>query len=70
MIDEMESTNARTGCGMNKDRPKMTPRFLTWETILIVISLTGIQMEDQVLRKMSRFFKLSCTLESWMCIWS
>ena len=56
--------------GMNKDRPKMTPRFLTWETILIVILLTGIQMEDQVLRKMSGFFKLSYTLESWICIWS
>ena len=46
--------------GMNKDRPKMTPRFLTWETLLIVILLTWIQMEDQVLRKMSGFFKLSC----------
>ena len=55
--------------GMNKDRPKITPRFLTWETILIVI-LTGIQMEDQVLRKMSGFFKLSYILESWICIWS
>ena len=47
MIDEMESTNAGTGCGMNKDRPKLTPRFLTWETILRVILLTGIHTDGR-----------------------
>lgn len=37
---------------MNKKKgSRMTPRFLAWETILMVILLTGIQKEEQVYKK-------------------
>lgn len=33
---------------MNKKGPRLTPRFLAWETILRAIFLAGIQKGEQV----------------------
>lgn len=55
---------------MNKERPRMTPRFLPWETISMGILLTEIWKEEWEYskRKMSGLFKLNCSLDNWICI--
>lgn len=42
----------------------MTPRFLAWETILMVILLTGKQKRNRCKRKKGGMFKLSCSLDN------
>lgn len=47
----------------------MTPRFLAWETILIVILLTvEYRRRSRCKGKKNGLFKLSYSLDNWICI--
>lgn len=55
--------------GMNqKAGPWMTPRFLTWETVSMVILLTVDYRRRSRWKGKMNGFKLSCSLDNWICI--